>query len=237
MRIAIIVIAALAMLTGGACAAGGAVTAIIFGTDGRFESDDAEFGSDTSALVFEADDIGEEEPDQAGFDPGDIKVWVNVEQTDPDAEIFIGLGPADDVDAFVDTFAHDVVTDVELDPFRLRSERVGGTGTAADPAAQDFWLESASGPGRQTVEHGLEGGDLRLVIMNPDGAEGFTVRGSLGVEFPYIFWIGIGILAAGLAVVALSVVAIVLAAKGTAASPPTPPVVSTPPAAPPPPAS
>jgi len=238
MRVLIIIIASLAVLAGAACATAGAATAIIFGPDGRFESDDAEFGSDHYALVFEANDIGEEEPDQGGFDPSDIKVWVNVERVDADEAIFIGLGRADDVDPFVDDLPHEVVTDVEFDPFRLRTEEVavnGGPGNPPNPAAQDFWLASASGAGLQTIEHGLEGGDLRLVIMNADGSPGFTVRGSLGVEFPYIFWIGIGLLSAGVLVIVFGLVTIIVAAASRPAKPPPPPVVAAAPPAPPPP--
>lgn len=237
MRILVIVLAVLVMLAGAACAAGGATVAAVFGPNGEFNSGSEAFGSDTSALVFEADDVGDEEPTEGDLDPSDIEIKISAESAEEGGEIFVGLGQADEVDAYLADFEHEVVTDVELDPFELSTVLSGGDGTADPPGDQDIWLASASGTGKQTIQHGLETGDLRVVIMNADGSPGFEVDGSLGVKVPYIFWIALGILGIGALMVVGGIVAIVLAIKSDnkkntpSASPPAPP--APPPADPP----
>jgi hypothetical protein len=51
--------------------------------------------------------------------------------------------------------------------------------------------------------------------MNADGARGVSTRAQFGVEVPALPWIGLGILIAGLALLAGGVVAIVLAGRRT----------------------
>jgi hypothetical protein len=213
MRVVVLILGVIVMLAGAGCAVGGGAIAVLFGPDGRFESKDGDLQSDTRALVFEADDIGDNEPDEGGWvELSDIKVRVSAEATSADEEIFVGIGRAEDVDPYVAGFSHDVVTDVEFDPFELERVPSGGTGTPDDPAEQDFWLESASGAGRQVVEHGLESGDFRVVVMNADGSPGVDAEGSVGVEVPHIFWVGIGLLIAGALVAIGGLVLIVMMA-------------------------
>jgi hypothetical protein len=236
MRILVIILAVIVMLIGAGCAAAGGVTAAVFGPNGEFNSDDERFGSDTAALVFEADDVSDEEPTGSGLDPSDIEIRISAESTDQDGEIFLGLAKAEGVDDYLSGFEHEVVTDVELDPFELTTVLSGQDGEADPPGDQDFWLESASGTGEQTIRHGLEGGDLRVVIMNTDGSAGFEVDGSIGVKVPYIFWIALGLLGVGLLMVVSAIIAIVLAVKGDNKSnvPGAGPPASQPPSAPPP---
>jgi hypothetical protein len=213
MRIVVIILGVIALLSGGACAVGGGVTAALFGPDGRFQSEDARFGSDTHALVFEADDIADEEPSIGDLDPSDIKVRIRATSTDSTKPLFIGLGRAEDVDAYLEGFEHEVVTDVaDVDPFELRTETTGGSGEPDPPADQSFWLEFSSGTGRQQIEHGVESGDFRVVMMNADGSPGFDVDGSIGVKVPYIFPIAIGLLVAGIIVAVIGLAAIIAAA-------------------------
>lgn len=227
MRLAIIIIATLFVLVGGACATAGGLAAYTFGSDGRFESDDGTLESPTRALVFEADDIGDQEPGEDWLDDSGIKVSLSAEARDGGA-IFVGLAHADDIESYLDGFEHDVVTDIDFDPFRLRTVRAGGSGSPERPAEQDIWLESAAGPGRQEIEHGLESGDFRVVVMNADASPGIDAEGTLGVKIPWVFWAGIGLLIAGVVVALLAIVAIV-AAAASHRSPPAAPAQPAPP--------
>jgi hypothetical protein len=109
-------------------------------------------------------------------------------------DVFVGIGPADDVDAYLDGVEHDVVTDLHDEP---NYDRVAGSAPAGPPGNQHFWAESASGTGELTVDWEPEDGLWRVVLMNADATRGVSSELSIGAELDSVLWIGIGMLVAG----------------------------------------
>jgi hypothetical protein len=96
----------------------------------------------------------------------------------------------------------DTVTDVELDPLRATYQATSGAETPGGPESENFWAASATGPGEQTLEWEVAKGDWSAVVMNADASPGVQVRLSLGAKVGFIFWLGLGLLIAGVVLLA-----------------------------------
>ena len=94
-------------------------------------------------------------------------------RSESERPVFVGIGPATEVDRYLDYVEHDVVTDLEDEP---RYSRAGGGEPDAPPGAQQFWVASTSGSGEQTLDGEPEDGDWRAVVMNADGRRGASQR-------------------------------------------------------------
>jgi hypothetical protein len=66
-------------------------------------------------------------------------------------QIFVGIAPQAQVDAYLRGVAHDEVTDFEVDPFAVSTARQPGSAMPEAAAQEVIWTESAGGSGRQTV--------------------------------------------------------------------------------------
>ena len=51
------------------------------------------------------------------------------------------------------------------------------------------WVAQAEGAGTQTLRWTVRGGDWMVVVMNPDGSPGVTVRVDVGVSSPALPWL------------------------------------------------
>ena len=111
--------------------------------------------------------------------------------------LFIGIGPADDVAAYLDGVGHDEVRDIEVSPFAVEYETHPGGAPAEPPTDQTFWATSASGAGTQTLDAEIPAGDWSVVIMNADGSADVSAELQVGATLPIITWITFGALAAG----------------------------------------
>ena len=125
--------------------------------------------------------------------------------------VFVGIGPAADVDRYVADIQRDVVTDLG-DRHPNYTERPGGA-PSGPPASQTFWAASATGAGEQTVDWDPEDGDWRAVVMNADASRGVSSDLSIGAELDQVLWIGIGLLGAGVLIAAGSALAITAAVR------------------------
>jgi hypothetical protein len=114
------------------------------------------------------------------------------------APVFVGIGHRDDVDAYLRGVERDVLTDVDLDPFRAHYDRQPGTQAPKPPAAQTFWVASAQGPGTQVLTWETGSGSWSVVLMNADGSAGVDASVKAGASIPYALWIGIGALVIGI---------------------------------------
>jgi hypothetical protein len=88
------------------------------------------------------------------------------------AGLFVGIGPAADVDRFLQGVAIDQAADLDLDPFALSLTRREGTAVAPVPSSQAFWVASATGRGATDLTWSVRDGDYRVVVMNADGNPG-----------------------------------------------------------------
>ena len=191
---------------------GAAATAFLArqGPDGYLGTPAREFSAASHALRTPAIRLGTE---SLPFSPGTLRLAA--ESTAPGGEVFIGVGPAGEVEGYLRGIHATVVTGVETSPFRYRSVDVPGSGTPAAPAEQGFWIASASGQGLQQVDVDLRTGEWVAVLMNP-GAEPrvsanlqVAVRSDLFGAVAPVLWIA-GAVAAlvGSALVVLGAVAL-----------------------------
>jgi hypothetical protein len=210
-KIAAIVAGALAALAGIAVAAVGALVLGVFGSDGTVASGSHSFSTSRAALVAPVDDI--EGISDLSDIVGDPRVRVTATATGSDQELFVGIGPAAQVDRYLADAPIDEVTDFEIDPFTLdRSPRDGSSRPTA-PAEQGFWEAQASGAGRASMNWKVSDGDYRLVLMNADGSRGVDADGSVGLTMSNVSTVAWFLIGGGLLIVLGGVAGIVLGAR------------------------
>jgi hypothetical protein len=238
MRIFVIVVGAFIVLMGGACVGTSALTAVAVGTDGWIESDEGRLDTTTRALVSEVADIAEGDEDaEEFFDVFEFRLRVIVEAQEQD--VFLGVGRAGQVTAYLAGVQHEVIDDLEFAPLEFDGTSVPGQEEPAPPGDQDFWVQSVSGPGEQVLEWEIETGSYRFVLMNADGSPGVDTQIKFALKIPYVTGIIIGFAVAGglglLVGIALIIVGVV--AMGSKRQPPpaeSPPLGSPAPPVPPP---
>jgi hypothetical protein len=182
---------------------------------GLFESDSYAITSESIDL-FEADTGGDWVLTEGLL--GDVRITVEAS-----GNVFVGIGESDDVEAYLDGVAHDEVRDLDFDPFRVSYRRFRGGPPPGPPGEQDFWAASASGTGEQVATWEAESGNWTVVLMNADGSQGVSGDLSAGAEADFLLWLAIGLLIAGLLVLASGVLLIVLGARRATAAAPGPP--------------
>lgn len=168
--------------------------------------------------------------------PGELaSVRVRVTPMVPDQEIFLGVGPAGEVSDYLQDVPHSSLGDVSWkgagpDGNSLSwsgdNSREGEDGTRvtegsrapADPAAQDFWVESASGAGTREITWDLAEGQWSLVVMNADASRPVWVDIQPGVRSDLaetvVGPVGTGLLPAGLIGLVLGILLLLLGAAG-----------------------
>lgn len=206
--IAVIVGALLAMLGLGATGAGVGMVAVHVaqGDEGYYRTPTERFETPTAAFVAFAD-LGD--PGRTDDHPiGEIRVRATAADREP---TFVGIGPRDDVEAWLAGVAHERVTSVRYVPFRVETERHPGTRGATPPDQEDFWVASTSGGGTQSLTWRSQRGDWALVVMNADGQPGVAADVDTGVAGRWLLPAGIVVGAIGVLLLAAGVVIMVLA--------------------------
>ncbi len=128
--------------------------------------------------------------------------------------IFVGIGPAAQVDAYLSGVGYDEIEitgpragDVDL----LATE---GAGPSTTPGDQGFWVASAEGAGTQSFAWDIEQGEWTAVIMNADGSAGVDATIGAGVKIGAIlFAVALGILIGGLVLGGIAAGLLVLATR------------------------
>jgi hypothetical protein len=106
--------------------------------------------------------------------------------------VFVGIAPTRSVATYLSRSAHETVTDLSYQPFRVSYRFQGGVRTPAAPVDQRFWVASAQGTGRQTVTWNVHRGDWSIVVMNADGSPGVDASVSAGARLPFLGPVGWG---------------------------------------------
>jgi len=115
---------------------------------------------------------------------GDTKV--TAEATNG-SSVFVGIGPAGDVESYLTGVEHATVTDVTDGAIVYRT--TPGGAPAGSPESEDFWVTQSSGPGRHQVTWAPENGDWAVLVMNQDATRGVAVTVTAGAEVPAMPWI------------------------------------------------
>ena len=129
-------------------------------------------------------------------------------------QIFIGIGPQEDVARYLANVRHSELTEVDFSPFRAQYREIPGDAVPAAPGTQQFWSTSAQGTGTQQVEWDLRTGRWAVVIMNADGGTPVSVDLQAGVRSDLLWPVFIGLLISGIALLAVGVPLIVAGAAG-----------------------
>ncbi|PBC40035.1 DUF4389 domain-containing protein [Rhodococcus sp. ACS1] len=217
-RVAVLVLGCLSALTGFAL-----LTAAVFlgwayfmqRDGGHFTSPSARYETSESALVSEKVDLfaGADLPE--GFSSEDLgRVLLRATSRDPDRDIFIGIGPRDEVDKYFTDVAHTEVTAVQFDPFRPTYRQIPGARQAALPGEQPFWSASSSGPGMQEVRWELRQGAWTAVVMNADATPGVSADIQAGAHLAFLGPLALGVLIGAVALLVIGIPLIVAGAIG-----------------------
>lgn len=161
------------------------------------------------ALQFDAVDLrdrsGDDAVDAASF-LGDVRLRA-VAGTEP---VFIGIGPAAEVNRYLAGVDHTVLGRVTGRD--QRDEHITGGAPAGPPAAQDFWVASAAGPGRSELAWSATEGDWSVVVMNTDAGRPVSAEVRAALSAPYLrpLWIALFIGAGVTLVVGVALVGIAI---------------------------
>ena len=183
-------------------------------TDGFVSADPQRFSSDGYAILSDSIDIDEDIPDWLLSEDVVGSVRVQAEAAEG-GEIFLGLGPTADVRRYLAGVEHDVVRDLDYEPFRASYRHVDGAAPRSPPGDQTFWTADASGSGEQTLEWDLEQGDWSLVLMNADGSAGVAADVSAGAEAPFVIWLAVGLIVLGVLLLAAAALLMYLVFRPT----------------------
>jgi uncharacterized membrane protein len=183
--------------------------------DGYYTSGTERLSTPTYAITVEDIDLG---TDPVDLLPEDVLGRVRVRAERPGGgAIFVGIGPEREVDAYLRGVGHAKVEDLSADPPRYLTSRGGAP--QRPPSAEQFWVASAEGPGRQAVSWEVEGGRWSVVAMNADGARRVVLDADVAAKVGWLLGVGIGLLVAGLLLVAGGIVLIVAAVRRSSRRP------------------
>ena len=126
-----------------------------------------------------------------------------------DSGVFVGVGPADDVERYLDKVAVDRVVDLELSPFDLHTRTDNGSAIAAAPGSEPFWVASAESFDEAELSWALADGDYEIVVMNADGSAGVITSAEIGASLPSSTGLWILVTVIGLLIMAGGAVVIV----------------------------
>ncbi|MPZ98629.1 MAG: DUF4389 domain-containing protein [Dehalococcoidia bacterium] len=216
LKIVLIVLGSLFALVAVPLIIGGLVLGWAYGTqrddDGYFTAPAERFETDAQAITSDGIDLLME-PDTPGWVRdrlGDVRL--RVEGTG--GEVFAGIGPEADVEAYLQGVARDQITDLGFDPFEVEYRRSPGEQTPAPPGDQTFWVAQTSGAGTQTMDWKAESGRWVVVLMNTDGSGGVQAEVEAGGRSD-LFPVAIGgLLGAGLVALLIGTALILIGALG-----------------------
>ena len=218
-RIALLVAGTVVALMSLALLAGGGVLLWAHTTeqddDGFYSTRFERFQSDGYAVRSDDLDLGSEGSDWL-FDEGRLgTIRLSARGTEQGRPLFLGVGPKDDVEEYLDGVQHDVLEDVDLDPFEAEYRSEPGARTPAPPGSQPFW----AAVGERRVEWEVQKGSWVAVLMNADAGRGVAADVSIAAKTDVIVWAVIIALALGVLLGGLAALLIVLGGRGEHAPP------------------
>ena len=140
-------------------------------------------------------------------------IRLRVTATDPGRQIFVGVGPAAEVDAYLGGVAHDEVTSLTAGATPVYRHGAGTAATTA-PTAQPFWITKVSGTGPQELHYTVTGGQWEMVVMNADGSAGILAGATFGVKAPALLPLAVILLGLGLLITGGAIGLIIAGASG-----------------------
>jgi hypothetical protein len=193
------------MVIGAALALGGTALVAVFGSDGEIRSATQPVVTPTAAVVTDLATIRDTSAVAEAVGTPVVRIAADGGNS---SGLFVGIGPAIEVDRYLAGVEIDQAVDFDVDPFVLNLSRRDGAQTTADPPAeQGFWV--MSGTGSTDLSWPVRDGDYRVVVMNADGAAGVDSQFSVGLGLSGIFALGLGLLIGGVVLIALAIALLV----------------------------
>lgn len=163
----------------------------VVGFDDTLATGTRHLASPTAAIASAEASLGDEDlPDRKRTAEEQWRLQLRASTADRDGtgELFLGIGPAEEVDAWLDEVAWDKVTVFSASGTDVRYDRVGaaGSGDPSDlpaPTDEDFWTVSEVGSS-VALDWDYREGHYTIVLMNADGSPGVDADGSLRLEIP-----------------------------------------------------
>jgi hypothetical protein len=140
-----------------------------------------------------------------------LAIRLNATSGDPAKELLLGIGPEDAVETYLRGVEHDVVVDVEVDPFEVEYSHQPGSRSPPTPGSQPFWATVANG----RLEWEVKDGNWVAAVMNADASRGVAADLSVAAKSDLIIWVAIGSLAAGLLLAGLAALLILRGSRRT----------------------
>lgn len=191
---------------------GGIALTIAFATlrdaDEFLSSPDYNMTTSGFALVSDEVDLGSYPGDWWPSDAANVRFAVR--STDG-GSVFVGIGPSDDVERYLDGVAHDQIVSLGDRRNEVTYRSFSGNAPATTPGEQSFWVATVEGQNEQTLTWGVRQGAWTVVVMNADGSAPVVVSTEIAVRIPALVGIGIGLIIAGLLLGALTAFLLVLA--------------------------
>ena len=130
-------------------------------------------------------------------------VRVRAESATAGQDIFIGVGRTADVERYLSTVQYATISRIAIGTGQqiTYTDHSGGAPGSA-PARAGIWMEQASGPGRQALIWSPEAGDWTFVVMNADASSAVVADADMAGDIPALPWLGAGLLALGLVMLA-----------------------------------
>ena len=173
--------------------------------DGFLSSGSQQLSSSGYAIV-----VGDVALDGPGADTsmparviGDVRVRVT--PGDAATPVFVGIGPAAEVDTYLSGVAR-TVPDASG-----QGQDIAGSAPSAPPQAVDVWQAQSAGPGARELFWTPRSGHWSMVLMNQDGTGPVTASIDVGVAAPWLPWLGGLFLAAGMVVMVVAIVLVAVA--------------------------
>lgn len=129
---------------------------------------------------------------------GDVRIRVT--PVTQDKPVFVAIGPADRVDAYLSGTAYTTVTGIGNGRLAVHD----GSSLPAPPRSAGIWVAQATGPGTQVLRWTAQEGNWTVVAMNADGSAGVRVRADAGVSAPGLTRLALQLIAGGMIGGALS---------------------------------
>jgi hypothetical protein len=153
--------------------------------DGFLTTSSERFSTTTSALATEKldldlDGLGTIVGDDAF---GDLRLRAHSQDGKP---VFVGIGRTSDVERYLAGSSHEVIDDIDSDPFSYDSHTIAGERALPAPAGNSVWAASATGDGAQSLTWDVRDGNWSVVVMNADGSPGVNASVSAGASLGFL---------------------------------------------------
>jgi hypothetical protein len=209
-RVALLVVGAVAMLTGFVLIHAGASSILLEtqrGADGYVMGGPVAYSTSSYAVVSDS------------YRPGSAAHWfiargllgtVRV-RVHSSGRVLVGIASEAAANRYLSGVAREEA--MRLDPGRSEFRTVAGGPPVAAPSASQIWVASAMGSGDHALTWPVRSGSWRIVLMNAAGTPNVAAEIRVGASLPHVLAIGVVLLGAGVLTLLLGVGAMYASAR------------------------